>query len=434
MRAPDVADLAFTFYGGAREFARYHGPEALLHGPAETGKTYSALWKVHLCALKYPRASLVILRKTQASAYSTVLQTYQNKVLGGPEGASAAKITIYGGEKPEWFDYPSGARVWAAGLDKAGKVLSAEHDVIYVNQAEELTLEDWETLTTRTTGRAGNMPYSQTIGDCNPTYPQHWMYNRPSLRMFYSKHTENPALYDQVTGAITAQGQRTMAVLDALTGVRRDRLRDGKAAQAEGAVYDEWNEAEHLIHADKVPPLFRFVAAQDWGYTNPGVLGVFGVDNDGRMYLVAQIYRTHKGIDWWKAKALALQQEFGRFERVACDPAEPAFIAEYRAAGLNAVPADNAVRVGIDAVKRRLAKAGDGKPRLFVVRDSQREVDQELVAARLPHAVEHEFPAYVWESKGTKEQPVKENDHGMDMVRYAVMAPPEPRPARSFQG
>jgi len=68
------------------------------------------------------------------------------------------------------------------------------------------------------------------------------------------------------------------------------------------------------------------------------------------------------------------------------------------------------------------------------VRDRSRHLDQELVAARLPHAVEHEFPAYVWKSGSAKEEPVKENDHGMDMVRYAVMAPPETRPARSFQG
>jgi hypothetical protein len=44
-----------------------------------------------------------------------------------------------------------------------------------VNQAEELMLADWEYLTTRTNGRAGNMPYGMVFGDCNPGGPQYWI-------------------------------------------------------------------------------------------------------------------------------------------------------------------------------------------------------------------------------------------------------------------
>ena len=404
--------VEFTFYGGAREFARYHGNEALVHGPAETGKTLSVLWKLHLCALKYADASIVIARKTQSSIYGTVLRTYTEKVLSA--GASAQP---YGGGKPEWFDYPNGARVWIAGLDKASKVLSAEHDIVYVNQTEELDLADWETLTTRTTGRAGHMPYSQTIGDANPSYPTHWMYHRPTLRMFYSRHEENPALYDPRSGAITVQGVRTMAVLDALTGVRKERLRYGKPAQAEGAIYDEWAESVHLIYDAQAPAQFtRWFAGQDWGYTHAGVFGVWGLDGDGRAYLVHQVYQTGRTIDWWSATAAALQEKYGFFEVVACDPSEPAYIEAYRLAGLNAIPADNSVLPGINAVKRRLAER-----RLFVLRGSVVEPDESLEAARQPVSVQEEFPMYVWAPQSGKESPVKRDDHGMDMVRYSVM-------------
>jgi PBSX family phage terminase large subunit len=431
IRQGKAGEADFTFYGAAREFIGYHGPEALIHGPAETGKTISALYKLHICACKYPGASIVIARKTLASCHSSVLQTFTNKVLD-----KGAPVTVYGGEKVEWFDYANGSRIWVAGIDKTGKVLSSEHDLIYVNQAEELTLEDWETLTTRTTGRAGNMPYSQTIGDCNPSYPLHWMYHRPALKMFYSVHQDNPRLYDPATGELTQQGQRTMAVLGNLTGTRRTRLLEGKPAQAEGVIYEDWSEAVHLIYADKVPPLVRFVAGQDWGFTHPGSLGLWGLDGDGRMYLVAQYYMTLQTIDWWVERAKALKAEFTRYdpealkrdekkivctvEVYACDPSEPSFIEAYRRAGLNAIAANNDVRPGIDAVQQRLKSAGDGKPRLYVVRDSLREPDQGLIEARRPYAVEHEFPAYVWANTKAKEGPVKENDHGMDMTRYTV--------------
>ncbi len=410
-RPADKLQSTFTFYGAARDFACYRGPEAILHGPAETGKTLSCLWLIHLCALRYPHASVVIARKVRDSIYPTTLQMYVHKVLKGMPA-----VTPYGGEKPAWFDYSNGARVWLAGLDNPGKILSAEHDLIYVNQIEELTLEDWETLITRTTGRAGHMPYARTIGDCNPSYPSHWMYHRSSLRIFYSRHEDNPVLFDPATGAMTEQGKRTMAILDALTGVRKERLRYGKPAQAEGVIYEEWDESRHLIYAEKVPQLRRFFAAQDWGYTNPGVLGVWGVDGDGRMVLLRQVYRSGKTIDWWADVAAKLQHEYGRFEAVVCDPSEPAYLAAYRRAGLNAVPANTAVLPGINAVKARL-----NKDRLLIMRASLQEIDEELLAARKPTCVQDEFGAYVWANRATKEEPLKADDHGMDMVRYAVM-------------
>jgi hypothetical protein len=405
----------YTFYGGVRAFVKHKGSEAIIHGPAETGKTLGALHKLHICASKYAGASVVICRKTLASAYSTVLQTFKNKVIVDLPG-----IQAYGGEKPEWYDYSNGSRIWITGLDKSGKVLSSEHDMIYVNQAEELSLEDWETLTTRTTGRAGNMPYAQTIGDANPSYPMHWMYHRPTLKIFYSQHQENPALFDQTTGDITAQGQRTMAVLGALTGTRRTRLLEGKPAQAEGVIYEEWNEATHLIYAEQVPVCQRFIAGQDWGFSHPGVLGVWAIDGDGRAYLVAQIFHTKRTIDWWVERAKELHEEFG-LEAIACGPDQPAYIEAYKRAGLNAVAADNAVLPGIGAVAQRLKLADDERPRLFVVRDSLRYVDQELEHNKRAQQVQDEFPGYVWSNSRAKEIPVKELDDGMDMTRYAVM-------------
>lgn len=417
----------FEAFGGAREFVNHRGPEAIIHGPAETGKTITTLHKLLVCATEeeYAGASIVILRKTLTSTYSTVLQTFTNKVLGPDRQRWPCEA--YGGEKPQWFDFPyrdkPSSRIWVAGLDKSSRLLSGEHDIIYVNQAEELALDEWETLTTRTTGRAGNMPYSQTIGDANPSYPSHWMYHRESLRLFYSRHEENPMLFDQDTGEITDQGVHTIAVLDALTGVRKERLRYGRPARAEGVVYDDYDESVHLIYEDKLPSHVAFyVGAQDWGYSKPGCFGAWAVDGDGRMYLVAQIYQRGRKCAWWAEKAAELQEELGRkFQAVACDPSEPEFIAAFREHGLNAVPAFNRVRPGIDAVAERLKVAGDKRARLFVVRDCLRYgADEELKEARLPYTVEQEFPAYVWADRKAKEEPVKENDHGMDMTRYAV--------------
>lgn len=405
-------NTSYTSYGGAREFLCFKGPEGVISGPAETGKTLAALWKLHLCACKYPGASIVIVRKTLTSIYSTVLITFQNKVI-----KDCPVISVYGGEKPQWFDYANGSRIWIAGMDKSSRILSAEHDIVYWNQAEEGELDEWETLTTRTTGRAGNMPYSQTIGDMNPSYPQHWPYHRKSLKMFYSFHNENPMLFDQETGAITEQGERTMSVLDALTGVRRIRLRDGKPTLAEGAIYN-WNDGIHLVDESQVPRSGLHVAGIDWGFSHPGALGVWRLDGDGRMYLIRQVYQAKKTIDWWIERAKELHNKYNILW-FACDPSEPAYIEQFNQAGLKAEPAFNRVLPGINAVEQRLKVQADGRARLYVVRDSLTQVDQTLKMSFKIYAVEQEFPGYVWAGTA-KEQPVKQDDHGVDMVRYTV--------------
>ena len=80
---------------------------------------------------------------------------------------------------------------------------------------------------------------------------------------------------------------------------------------------------------------------------------------------------------------------------------------------------------GIQAVKARLAVAGDKKPRMFFVRGAVVEEDVELRDRRKPTSTIDEFPGYLWheakDGRPVKEQPVKENDHGVDGVRYMTM-------------
>ena len=278
----------FTFYGAAKEFSKYTGAEAIIHGPAETGKTISALWKLHLCALKYPNSSIVISRKILSSTYSTVLQTFIKKVV---VDEASWGIRSYGGEKVQWFDYENGSRIWIAGLDKSSKILSAEHDIIYVNQAEEINLSDWETITTRTTGRAGNMPYAQTLGDANPGGSQHWALQRKPLQLFKSLHVDNPILYQN--GILTEQGKITIARLQSLTGVRRKRLYEGLWVTAEGAVYDMFDASIHAKIRDR-EDFVSWYLAMDEGYTNPAVILLVGEDSDGRWHIAEEYYETGK--------------------------------------------------------------------------------------------------------------------------------------------
>jgi len=415
----DPAGRGYSPRGAALDLWRCKAPEVIISGPAETGKTTAALHRLHTFLCNYPRSQGVMARKVRDTIFGTVLQSYARKVL--PEGHN---IRPFGGERPTWFDYPNGSRLWLAGLDDPGKALSSERDVVYVNQAEELTLADWETLATRTTGRAGNAPYNQLMGDCNPGPAHHWIKQRAAagrLLLLESRHEDNPTLFT-AAGEMTEQGRRTMAALDSLTGVRKERLRYGRWASVEGTVY-EFDARVHLIDPFPVPRLWRRFRVIDFGYTNPFVCQWWAIDPDGRLYLYREIYMTGRTVS----------RHAGQIKACGGDDRHEATVADHDAEdratlaqeGIHTTPAAKAVSPGIQAVERRLARAGDGRPRLFVMRGCLVERDEALAAARKPCCTAEEFDEYVWpksqDGRPVKEQPLKVNDHGMDCARYACM-------------
>lgn len=176
----------------------------------------------------------------------------------------------------------------------------------------------------------------------------------------------------------------------------------------------------HKINRDKIK---QMVVGVDWGFSNPGCFLLFGVDSDKRMILLRQIYQTKRTIDWWLAKASALEKEFGRLVFV-CDPSEPAYIQQFVNVGLDARPAFNDISLGVDNVQQRFVIQADGLPRIMLEQGSLLETDPELRAAHKPLCLEDELELYVWppgkSGKALKEVPVDDNNHAADALRYAA--------------
>jgi hypothetical protein len=113
------------------------------------------------------------------------------------------------------------------------------------------------------------MPYSQTIGDCNPASPTHWIKGRAregTLTLFESTHRDNPELYDQATGQITDVGEQRVGRLRTLSGSRLMRLYHGLWAAPEGAIYDVFDEEKHVVASFDPPPIWpRIVGIDPFG-------------------------------------------------------------------------------------------------------------------------------------------------------------------------
>lgn len=221
--------------------------EVIIWGPAETGKTFACLHKIDSQAWRYPNFRGALVRKTYKSAVTSICVSMSKKVIG-----PSSPVRVIGGTHPEVFKYPNGSEIWVLGMDIPDKVLSSEWDTVYVNQAEELSLNDWETVGTRCSGRAGNSSYPQLLGDANPAAPSHWILSRArtgKLLLFESVPRDNPNLWDTMRSCWTFQGDRRNKILAGLTGARGMRLRDGIWAVPEGAIYECFDEIKHKVVA-----------------------------------------------------------------------------------------------------------------------------------------------------------------------------------------
>lgn len=396
--------------GAALDVMYCRDPEILMDGPAGTGKTRAILEKAHICMHKYPGMRCLAVRKTRRSMTHSVLVTYEEKVL--PQNSP-----IRHGPKRQMRDsytYPNGSELVIGGMDDPAKVMSTEYDLILCFEWTEGSEDDHEKLTTRL--RNGVMPYQQLIADCNPGAPSHWLNQRckrGQMTRLLSRHQDNPT----VTLAY-------LATLGRLTGARGLRLNKGLWAAQEGMVYADFDAAIHLI--DRMPAgweYWRKVRSIDFGYTNPFVCQWWAIDPDGRMYLYREIYMSQRTVT---VHARQINEESGDeiYEATVADhdAEDRATLAE---CGIETVPASKAISVGIQKTQERFKPAGDGKPRIFLLRDCVVEVDPVLDEERKPTSTQAEIEGYIWPpgatGKNSKEVPVDADNHGMDCVRYSAM-------------
>lgn len=457
--------------GSARLVLASRAPELLVSGPAGTGKSRACLEKLLLLALKIPTLRALVVRKTQVSLASTALVTWKEHV--AKEVIASGYCRFFGGspQRPPSYNFRNGATIVIGGMDKPSRIMSSEYDIAYIQEATELTIDDWEAISTRL--RNGQLDgWHQILADANPDAPTHWLKERcdnGTTVMLESRHEENPRLFDD-DGTITVGGAQYMARLDALTGVRKQRLRFGRWVAAEGIIYEDWDPAIHLLpnelwpqlrHARDIPVDWTRWWSIDWGYTNPCVMAWWAEDPDGRLILYREVYHTKLLVEdlarivleqvtkvvgkvpereqltakdirddvlnglraWVESKPRAVICDHDSGDRATFEKHTGLKTTPAKKKGASSGP--SAKVLGIQAVQARFKVGGDGRPRVGFLRDAVVDRDTALVEAKRPASTVEEVPGYVWappRSAGDppKETPVDEDNHGMDQTRYLV--------------
>jgi PBSX family phage terminase large subunit len=385
----------------------------LLTGSAGGGKSRLAAEKIHAYCLRYPGATAICLRKAREYASKSVVFALKRVIGDDPSVTYNASELV--------FRYGNGSIIFIAGMKDEGQQQALRSingdgsaDIIWGEEANALTETDHNELLARLRGTAAS--WRQIIYTTNPDTPTHWIKQRlmdgGQASVYFSKAKDNP---HNPPGYLT--------ILDMLTGPLGLRLRDGKWVQAEGVVYENFDDSIHIITPFPIPADWRRIRVVDFGYTNPFVCQWWAIDGDGRMYLYREIYHTRRTVKVHAGQINALSTGELIEATVADHDAEDrATMAEN---GIYTIPATKDISRGLQAVGERLKVAGDGKPRLFVFNNALVEIDSTLDDGKKPTCTAQEFSGYIWpktaDGKPLKEVPVKENDHGLDALRYAVM-------------
>jgi PBSX family phage terminase large subunit len=173
--------------------------------------------------------------------------------------------------------------------------------------------------------------------------------------------------------------------------------------KTEGLVYKEFDRTKHVFtHMEEMPR--ETIAGVDFGFTNPCAIPHIEIDATDTWWISKEYYETGK-TDQQVAEYVAGMT----YNAVYPDPEAPSAIAEMRKRGVNVrdvVKGKDSIKNGIDAVRERL-KAGKLKVYISCVNT----------------IMEFETYSYPDRKPGHNEQenPIDENNHMMDAIRYPVM-------------
>lgn len=405
----------------AQQILRSRSPTILIHGGLGSGKTRACLEKLRGCAIKYPGCRILLARSVRKWLTTSALVSWEDEVL---EPGLLVADRIHRSSRSE-YAFKNGTIVVVAGLDDPVAVRSAQYDIAFVVEATENDQNTIEEISGRL--RNGVMPYQQLLMDCNPSAPTHWLrkeIDANRLESIKSNLRDNPAYCDPVTGEWTSAGKRYDDRLQkTLTGSRYDRLYRGEWVQSEGVVYNEWSSDVHVIAPFKIPDSWDRYVVIDFGYNAPMVVQWVARDPENKLYLYREIFQTNRLVEdiagWAKREIQKVGEPWPR--EVIGDHDREGRATWEKYFGMPVTPAEKTIDAGIQDVKERLRPVDNpDKPKLFVFRLARcHEMDEHLKEYSKPGSTEAEFDGYIWDTKLKKgEAPLKENDHGMDCIRY----------------
>lgn len=352
-------------------------------GSSRSSKTYNIVLFLCLYLLEHANTRLSVVRKTLPAIRGSVLYDFKDILvrLGIWADANFNKSEMI-------YTFPNGSFVEFFSTDQEQKLRGRKRDILFVNEANELSFVEWQQLAMRTA--------QFKILDYNPSFSEdHWitkLNEESGVYHFITTYRDNPFLEQTIVDEIESL-QRKSPTLWQIYGL-------GKRAAVEGIVFPRIEQVAEFPDWCKS----EFVGI-DFGYTNdPTAIVKVGyavnADDEECLFIDEICYRTRM-----TTGDICDALRPYRNMTIDAESADPRLIDEIHKSGARIYP----VKKGTGSIE-----AGIARMQTFRI----------FVTARSLNVLK-EFRNYTYaQDKDGRwlNIPIDAYNHAIDAVRYVVMS------------
>lgn len=373
----------------------------VLEGAVRSGKTHcnNILWISHIGNTPPPRKDFIMTGYTIGSLERNVIAPLSDYL--------GVSITL---DQFGRFDF-AGHTINCFGANTETAYRAMQGMTSYGWYANEVTAQNRNTVTEAFQRCSGEG--TRIFWDTNPDHPFHYVKTRYVdanglvndsgellIRSYHFQLADNELL----TPEYIEQIKRSTP-----SGMWYDRRIKGLWVAAEGIIYESFRREDHVCEPFGIPDNWQRVRGIDFGTVHPFVVLWGAIDPDGRLYIYREYYKTNTLIKQHAEKIKELSGEERYLWTVSDHDLQERI--EYEAHDIPTMPANKAVKLGLDLTAQRMVKQVDGRPRVMIFNTCTELIRQLGTYSWLPFE----------EGKPYREEPLKVDDDGPDVLRYIIM-------------
>lgn len=357
-------------------------------GATRSGKTYMDYFlimkRIRACQNK---GMIAIIGNTRSTIERNILdpmrELFSAKLIGQPKPNNTVKMF--------------GKKVHLFGADKVSQVSKLQGGGIEYCYGDEITT--WNEQVFQMLKSRLDKDTSKFDGTCNPDNPNHWFkkFLESDADIYVQHYTidDNPFLDEEFVDNLKKEYEGT---------VFYDRYILGEWMRAEGLVYQNYNPSTDALDEVPEPLNGQVYVSVDYGIMNPCVFLMWEQGVSGAWYLTDEYYYNGRDLHRQKTDSEYLE-DFRAFtagkniKGVVVDPSASSFIVALHKNGYRVAKAANDV---MDGIRTTMVLLNSGQ--IKVLRSCENTIK--------------EFGAYCWDDSSVQDEPIKENDHAMDAMRY----------------
>lgn len=373
----------------------------IINGPTGSGKSYGAnvKWYEILCRAVQGDA-YILAGNTSESVYKNVI----SDMLRFDMGINAIHFT----RSPSAIVTHRGAICYVVGVNNEGgerRLKGGSVKGAYMDEVTTFPRSAFDQIMARCRWVTdGKLIATKSIMTCNADSPNHWLktdyIDRPESGAVveYYSFWDNPKMGQEYIDALRRK----------FSGVFFERMVMNRWCIAEGAIYDRFDPAVHIIDVDR--SIMRdYIVGVDYGYDHPLAMVLIGIDADGTMYVCDEISVRGQLID---DSLVAKVRHWLQYPVSYAYP--PPERPDYNVLMQRLFPqwsiqvAHNDVHEGIQAVQQRLTERPNGKRGLYFDKSCKALIGQ--------------MQTYHWRKVKdmSKDEPEKIDDDSCDSLRYGI--------------